>query len=355
MKATPRVWVGRRFNQSPWLAVNLSAVLPGLGQLYNGATAKGLTIAVAHLGLIGFIFWSIFAPQGNTLRGLLTLFPLLVLYLANLWDSHRHVRPGLTLEAVSPLRYRPADPWYPVLLSHVLPGLGQLFLQQALAGGLLLMLGIGTAYLANFHPLLLLIPPVIWAVGCGLAYAAAPASRRQWGMLAGLLIAIIIVRLMVGATPVLVRQGVEQCIVPSESMQPTLEVGDRTFVRRQPTYQPRSGEIVVFHNPERPPPAAGADSDTLIVKRVIALAGQRVEVRQGQVWLDGSALAEPCLTESPDYQWGPQTVPKNHLFVLGDNRNNSRDSHVWGFLSQVNMLGPAYKIYWPPHRIQPLS
>ncbi|NER79884.1 MAG: signal peptidase I [Leptolyngbya sp. SIO1D8] len=58
---------------------------------------------------------------------------------------------------------------------------------------------------------------------------------------------------------------------------------------------------------------------------------------------------------APSYEWGPETVPEDRYFVLGDNRNDSSDSHIWGYVSNANLLGEAYKIYWPPERIRPLD
>ncbi|WOD39146.1 signal peptidase I [Nodosilinea sp. E11] len=356
MKATPTVLVGRRPPKSPWLAVNLSAALPGVGQMYDGAIARGLVLFALHLGLIGFVLWSIFAPGGNTLRGLLSLVPLLGLYLFNLWDSHHAAKRGITLDQFSPLRYQSKDPWYPVFLSQVLPGLGHLFLQKAAIGATLLILGILTAYLANFNPALLPLTTVIWAVGCGLVYRAAPVRQRQWGWLGLLLVAIVVTRLAISSIPFVVPQMVVQCIVPSESMLPTLEVRDRIFVRPQPAdYTPAIGDIVVFSNPERTPPSQAGELYNLMVKRVVALPGQQVDIRLGQVWIDGSPLVEPFLAEPIRYEWGPAMVPEGHLFVLGDNRNQSRDSHVWGFLPRPHLVGNAYKIYWPPQRVQPLT
>ncbi|MGB3310402.1 MAG: signal peptidase I [Nodosilinea sp.] len=355
MKAIPKVLVGQRSLKNPWLAVNLSAALPGVGQMYDGAIARGLIIAVAHGGLFAFILWSIFAAQGNTLRGLMSLFPLLSLYLFNLWDSHHAAKRGITLDEFSPLRYQSSDPWYPVFLSQVLPGLGHLFLQKAAIGGTLLILGILTAYLANFTPALLPLTPVIWAVGCGLAYRAAPARKRQWAWLSLLLAAVIVTRFAISSIPFIVPQQVVQCIVPSESMLPTLEVRDRIFVRPRPLDYPLVvGDIIVFSNPERTPIEQAGELYNLMVKRVIALPGQRVEIRLGQVWVNGNPLAEPYRPEPILYRWGPETVPDGHLFVLGDNRNKSRDSHVWGVLPRSHVVGNAYKIYWPPQRVQSL-
>ncbi|MBE9113463.1 signal peptidase I [Nodosilinea sp. LEGE 07298] len=355
MKATPKVLVGQRSPKSPWLAVNLSAALPGAGQMYDGAIARGLIIAVAHGSLLAFILWSIFAPEGNTLRGLITLVPLLSLYIFNLWDSHHAAKRGITLDEFSPLRYQSSDPWYPVFLSQVLPGLGHLFLQRAAIGGTLLILGILTAYLANFNPDLLPLMTIIWAAGCGLAYRAAPSRQRQWGWLGLLLAAVIVTRFAISSIPFVVPQQVVQCIVPSESMLPTLEVRDRIFVRPRPLDQPLSvGDIIVFSNPERTPLDQAGDLYNLMVKRVVALPGQRVEIRLGQVWINDTPLAEPYLKDPILYEWGPEIVPNGNLFVLGDNRNKSRDSHIWGFLPRPHVVGNAYKIYWPPQRVQPL-
>lgn len=355
MKATPKVLVSQRSQKSPWLAVNLSAALPGVGQMYDGAIARGLLIAIAHGGLLAFVLWSIFAAEGNTLRGLMCLVPLLSLYIFNLWDSHHAAKRGITLDEFSPLTYQSSDPWYPVFLSQVLPGLGHLFLQKAAIGGTLLLLGILTAYLANFNPALLPLTTVVWAVGCGLVYRAAPTRHRQWAWLGLLLAAVIVTRFAISSIPFVVPQQVVQCIVPSESMLPTLEVRDRIFVRPRPVDHPLAvSDIVVFSNPERTPLEQAGELYNLMVKRVIALPGQRVEIRLGQVWVNGTPLVEPYLPEPILYEWGPETVPDGHLFVLGDNRNNSRDSHVWGFLPRPHVVGNAYKIYWPPQRVQPL-
>ena len=207
MKIASQTHEQQQAQKSPWLAVNLSAVLPGAGQIYDGAIARGIVIALAHVGLIWFIVWSIFGAQGNTARGAVAAAALLCpLPIQTFWDSHHAARRVSSLANVSPLRFATSDPWYPVLLSHVLPGLGQLYLQRALVGGVLLLLGIGTAYLANFYPILLPVSPIIWAAACGLAYWASPTPRRQWGILAGLLAAIVIIHLSISSVPIVVQQ-----------------------------------------------------------------------------------------------------------------------------------------------------
>ncbi|PSN19330.1 signal peptidase I [filamentous cyanobacterium CCP5] len=345
--ARSRVYVRAGSTSSPWLAVNLSAVVPGWGQIYGGAWTKGICFLLTTLFGIGWIVHAIFLPSGNTVRGLWLLLPLGGLYLMSLWDSYH------TVARHSPLTIN-QDPWYPVFLSHVLPGMGQLNLQLALWGVSFLLLGIGFGFLANLNANLLPIPPLIWAIGCGHAYIRATRTH-QWTMLLGFLAVLITIRLAVGSIPAVVRLTVEQCIVPSESMVPTLQVDDLILVNKARTYTPQLQDIIVF---EAPPQAIALDQlqpDDLVVKRILGLPGQQVAVQNGQVWINGSPVVEPYLAQPPDYLWGPETVPDNQLFVLGDNRNSSADSHRWGFISQSLVVGPAYKIYWPPQRIQPLS
>jgi signal peptidase I len=102
---------------------------------------------------------------------------------------------------------------------------------------------------------------------------------------------------------------------------------------------PRRGDVIVFRFPGNP--------DRDFIKRVIGEPGDTVEVRNGIVYIDGDPLDEPYITSKPTYAYGPAEVPPNEYFVLGDNRNNSYDSHVWGFLPEGNIIGQAWVSYWP--------
>jgi signal peptidase I len=348
-----RVYTPAPAHRSPWAAVNLSVVMPGLGQVYGGATVRGVGIAIAFFSLLAFAIWSIFAANGNTLTGLWLLLPIAGIYLGSLIDAYRTLTSKPARLTLSP--DAPKDPWYAVFLSQILPGLGHFYRQQVIVGGLFLVVGVYTAFRANFQPRLLPLPPLIWAAACAHIYwHMTPCHSRRWGLLALVLTGLIAGRLLIGFTPPLISHYLEQCIVPSGSMQPTLQVNDRLFVWEDPDYQPELFDIVVF----RVTPAAVdillSEPDSLMVKRIVALPGHRVEVRDGHVWVNGRALIEPYLEAPTGYEWGPQVVPADHMFVLGDNRNASADSHLWGFLPRRNVLGRAYKIYWPPGRIQPL-
>lgn len=89
------------------------------------------------------------------------------------------------------------------------------------------------------------------------------------------------------------------------------------------------------------------------IKRVIGLPGETVEIRDGMVFIDGEELTgEEYIQEPPYYRDGPHKIPEGHVFVMGDNRNNSEDSHVWGPLPISYIRGKALFVYWPPRRIR---
>ncbi len=140
--------------------------------------------------------------------------------------------------------------------------------------------------------------------------------------------------------------------IPSGSMLPTLQIKDfivvNEFVYR--FKQPERGEIVVF----TPPPSANAEGKDFI-KRVVAKGGDTVEVKDGRVYVNNEPQPEPFVQNPPDYYMGPTTVPEGHLFVMGDNRPSSADSHIWGFLPEKNVIGKAFLVILPPQRVRVLK
>lgn len=145
--------------------------------------------------------------------------------------------------------------------------------------------------------------------------------------------------------------------IPSGSMLPTLELQDRILVEKlRPKLKQHplaNGTIVVFHAP----PAlveAGYDPHAALIKRVVGQPGEQLEVRDGRLLRNGVAVDEPWRAEPIDYRFGPITVPDGSLLVLGDNRNASLDSHVWGPLPQREVIGTAIFRYWPLSRLGPI-
>ena len=140
--------------------------------------------------------------------------------------------------------------------------------------------------------------------------------------------------------------------IPSGSMLPALQLQDRVLVEklRARLHRPIPiGTVVVFHPPAALL-AAGYDPKAALIKRVVAQAGDAVEVRDGVLWRNGSKAAIDWSAEPMDYQLEPLTVPPDHLLVLGDNRNASLDSHLWGPLPQKALIGTAVLRYWPLNR-----
>lgn len=138
--------------------------------------------------------------------------------------------------------------------------------------------------------------------------------------------------------------------IPSGSMLPTLQIDDRLIIDKV-GYRfdtPERGDIVVFEPTDE---LRRQNFKDAFIKRVIGLPGEAVEVREGKVFVDNKPLQEAYTFDPPDYQWGPQRVPEDHYLVLGDNRNNSYDSHYWGFVPREKIIGRAVVRIWPPGRI----
>lgn len=107
-------------------------------------------------------------------------------------------------------------------------------------------------------------------------------------------------------------------------------------------HPPRRGEMIIFRSPQ--------DPSRELIKRVIGLPGETVEVKGGRVYVNGYVLEEPYVKNAPRYYLEPERVPAEHYFVLGDNRNISSDSHIWGMVPRQNIVGKAWLSYWPPQR-----
>jgi len=166
--------------------------------------------------------------------------------------------------------------------------------------------------------------------------------KKLWEY-AQVLVVALVLALVLKATVV------EAFVVPTSSMEPTIQIGDRFFSNKV-TYRfhpPRSGDIVIF----APPSSATENQDIPFVKRVIGVEGDLIEIRDGNLYLNDRTMEEKYIKETPRYHYGPMKVPKDSLFVLGDNRNNSHDSHAWGFVPVKNVKARAMLRFWPLNRI----
>jgi signal peptidase I len=135
--------------------------------------------------------------------------------------------------------------------------------------------------------------------------------------------------------------------IPSASMEPTLQINDRVLVNKLSyrLHDVHRGDIVVFH---RPPGVGGDPEINDLIKRVMALGGERIETVDGRVVVDEQVVDEPYLAEGTETTGiDPITVPEGHVFVLGDNRSDSRDSRVFGSIDEDLIIGRAFVRVWP--------
>lgn len=146
--------------------------------------------------------------------------------------------------------------------------------------------------------------------------------------------------------------------IPSPSMEPSLDVGDRVIVNKlsYELHDVNRGDMIVFENPST---LSGEISD--LIKRVVALPGETLQVQDGKVYIDGNLMIEPYLDDSadtygfnmPDGCIGPKgsinqcVIPDGHVFVMGDNRGNSRDSRIFGPINIEAIVGRAFVRVWP--------
>ena len=160
--------------------------------------------------------------------------------------------------------------------------------------------------------------------------------------------------------------------IPSESMVPTLEIGQRVLVNRVGLHfgDPKVGDIMVFkppkgaddhvcgvqHPDDQPCPRPTEErSDTNFIKRVVGVGGDTIAVRRGRVYRNGKLQKESFIRPSADCELcnepKPITVPKGYYFMMGDNRGESEDSRAWGPVPKKWMIGEAFATYWPIDRI----
>ena len=138
--------------------------------------------------------------------------------------------------------------------------------------------------------------------------------------------------------------------IPSGSMEPNLQIGDRIIVSKL-TYrfsEPQRGDVIVFKFP--------LDPSRDFVKRAVALGGETVAISDSTLFIDGQPVPEHYLP--PDLRFGdfgPREIPQDHYLMLGDNRNSSDDSRMWGALQEDYIVGKAVVIYWPINRISLLK
>jgi len=127
-----------------------------------------------------------------------------------------------------------------------------------------------------------------------------------------------------------------------QSMVPTIEPGECLIVSKASYFfkEPERGDVIVFNHPR--------NEDQPLIKRIIGLPGDFIEIRDSQVFINGSPLKEPYIKEPVNYEYPYDEIPADNYFVLGDNRNISNDSHTGWTVPRENIIGKVWITYWPP-------
>ena len=167
-------------------------------------------------------------------------------------------------------------------------------------------------------------------------------SQGFWGTARPLIREAIETIILTAIIFLLIRSVAQNFRIEGYSMEPNFHDGQYLITDKisYRFHDIERGDVIVFQYPRAP--------QRDFIKRVIGLPGEKVEIRHGVVYINGKRLEEPYGPNPGSYSWGPETVPKDSYFVLGDNRNNSSDSHTWGMLPRKNIVGKAWAIYWPP-------
>ncbi len=142
--------------------------------------------------------------------------------------------------------------------------------------------------------------------------------------------------------------------IKSGGMAPTLQRGDRVVINKSIYHfqKPKREDIILFLPPKSLQETFSETNLDPFAGRVIGLPGENIEVKDNSgVYVNAQLLSEKYIDSKPRYSFGPVTVPSNQYIVLGDNRNNSYDSHNWGFVPRKNIIGKISLVYWPLNRI----
>jgi signal peptidase I len=268
------------------------------------------------------------------------------------------------------------EPLIALMLTNLLPGLGHVYSDSVKKGIVFFSVNIAAtggalAYflspVTEIYPYMLIFIPICFIFEIYVlidSYLSAGRYNQKHSLerkitgtrKAGLIAAIIFVSFF---NPRLyqnyIRSNVVQAFrLPSSTMEPVIMKGDRVLADKfaYKNSPPERGDIVVFQYPK--------DSEKIFVKRVVAFGGESVEIKGGDVYINGTLVMDPKIKNITyynhgDFGKGEVKVPENHNFMLGDNSASSNDSRYWGFVPDKYVIGKVYKIYYPFERSGPVE
>lgn len=378
-----------RNGESPWLAVLLSMVFPGAGHIYCGETSRGVFF-VAITILLSLV--SVFAVSGFLLVedsfkarifimiGLVTFLITIVISIYVLFDAYKITRrnnPDVVAQTTA--GYRKA--WLAAFLSSLIPGIGQFYNKQIIKGIAFIVAVVAIAVAKVIHSLFIIVGLFVYIFAIKDAFDSAEVSNgsnERFFLQNRTVVMFMIAMFTLQSIPfskIIKETVVEAFKIPSGAMIPTLVIGDHFLLGKlKMLVGPlRRGDIIVFPYPENP--------TKNFVKRIIGLGGDKIQYINGELYINdqlvqsrlidenlgedsnnngkfGSAIEfEEQIAGDKKYRvqhirdksasnGGPWIVPDDSVFVMGDNRDNSQDSRVWGAVKLDGIKGKAMKVYW---------
>ena len=338
--------------KEPWLAVNLSILLPGLGQFYAGQRLRSFLWLVSFLPLAIVGVYYVFAPAQPLRLGVALLLGAGLLQLTNLFDAYKIARCNNSQE-FEHHRLCQKDPWKAFFLSSIFPGIGQVYAGKWMAAiGFWLAFPVLMILLDHFSPVEKLLGSALLGMYCAY-HAYSLLAKRRPQMSKAWVLPVCVSLLAYDSLTALPGLSVEARYIPTESMQPTLVVNDYVLINTRYSV-PQRQDVVIFFVPEAAV-SLGLSPLDVSIKRVIGLPGETIEVKNEQVFVNGKPLIEDYIQSPAMYQWGPEQVPDDQYFLLGDYRDQSFDSHEFGFVPDDKIVAQVFKIFWPPARTGSIS
>jgi signal peptidase I len=357
----------QNLSKEPWLAVVLSSCLSGVGQIYAGRIQRGIILILIYVFLFFLCLWSWLIPKCDVLISIGLVLVYFTIRIWNLFDAHKCVRKANSQDFENE-RKQNKDPWLALFLSDIIPGLGQLYLRKWLLGMLFVIIGGLMLIVVSKYKLLYI---GLWAILdiciCFHAYISAPIRREKSKRVVLIVCFVFLCMHLLKYTEFLYKTYVFDAfkigtpkylnLMPPEhrggpAMKPTLVYEDRVLVRKSKKYITKRGDVVVFRPPRK--------NSGLFIMRVAALANETIQIKDGMLYIDGEKVQwRPIEVNdySPDQNGinEPYEVPEDCFFVLGDNSINSYDSRRFGAIPLSDLIGKAYKIYWPLSRRGPIE
>lgn len=373
----------------PWLAVLLSKIFPGAGHVYGGAKARGVFFIAFSLGLYlimalatgGFLL----AGDMTTARtlsaiGVAALLVMFVLSVYVLFDAYKTTKRYNAEHALTATDAGQRKSWLAAFLSSLIPGIGQFYNKQVLKGGAFIVAIIVAYTIEEAFAPLFIVGLLVYLIGIKDAFDSAETSKGSGGRFLRqekAVVLFIVIMLSLQAVPfsyIVKNHIIEAFKVPSGAMRPTLMVGDHFLIGKTKSFRDslKRGDIVVFPYPVNP--------EKNFVKRVIGTGGDKIEIIKGDLFINDQLIPTTLVgvretdERPPSKEYGPPTVyeeriddaayhiqylrdkaavnggpwlvPQDAVFVMGDNRDNSQDSRVWGPVPRSSIAGIAMKIYW---------